>query len=90
MPERIARIVKAIQRLLEDMGIKVVEERIIQFIVNEIHAGKTLEEAMSEPYVVNNTSAEWRRQVLERPEIVQAVEEEMAKAFGASGGGEGK
>jgi gamma-glutamyltranspeptidase len=90
VPERIARIVKAIQRLLEDMGIKVVEERIIQFIVNEIHAGKTLEEAMSEPYVVNNTSAEWRREVLERPEIVQAVEEEMAKAFGASGGGEGK
>lgn len=90
MPERVARIVNAIQRLLEDMGVGVVEERIVQFIVQEIHSGKTLEEALAEPYVVNNTSPQWRREVLEKPEIVKAVEEEMEKAFGKPGGGEDK
>lgn len=90
MPERFARVVSAIERLFVDMGMGVVEERIVQFIVNEIHAGKTLEEALSEPYVVNNTTPEWRREILERPEIVNAVEEELRKAFGDTGGGEGK
>lgn len=89
MPERIARIVNAIQHLFEDMGIGVVEERVIQFIVQDIHSGKTLEQALSEPYVVNNTSPQWRREVLERPEIIKAVEEELEKAFGNPGGGEG-
>jgi hypothetical protein len=89
VPERIAKIVRAIQRLMEDMGIGVVEERVVQFIVQEIHAGKTLEEALQEPYVKNNTTPDWRREILERPEIVKAVEEEMEKVFGA-GGGEGK
>lgn len=90
MPERIARLVKAIQHLFEDMGIAVVGERITRFIVQEIHSGKTLEEALSEPYVMNNTTPEWRREILERPEIVRAVEEELEKAFGAPGGGESK
>lgn len=90
MTERMSRIVTAIQRVLEDfMGVGIVEERIVQFLVQEIHSGRTLEEAMSEPYVVNNTSPEWRREVLERPEIIRAVEEEMEKAFEKPGGGEG-
>jgi predicted RNA binding protein with dsRBD fold (UPF0201 family) len=90
VPERIAKIVKAIQHLFEDMGIEVVDERMTQFIVQEIHSGKTLEEALKEPYVLNNSTPQWRREVLERPEVIKAVEEELEKAFGVSGGGEGK
>lgn len=89
MPERISRIVKAIERLFKDMGVEVVEERVVQFIVQEIHSGKTLEEALNEPYVVNNTNPLWRREILERPEVINAVNEELEKAFGAPGGGEG-
>jgi gamma-glutamyltranspeptidase len=80
-------MVKAIQHLFEDMGVEVAEERVLQFIVQEIHSGKSVEEAMHEPYVENNTSPEWRRLVLERPEIIQAVEAEMEKTFGTSPGG---
>ncbi|MBE0429304.1 MAG: hypothetical protein IBX61_05470 [Thermoleophilia bacterium] len=90
MPERIARMVRAIQNLLDDMGVREVEERVIQFIIQEIRAGRTLEETLAEPYVVNHTTPGWRREILERPEIIRAVEEEMTKAFGPPGGGEGK
>lgn len=86
MPERIAKMVRSIQRLFEDMGVDVVEERMIRFIVQEIHNGKTLEEAMKEPYVMNNTSSDWRKEILERPEVVRAVEEEMEKTFGGATG----
>jgi len=81
VPERIAKMVRSIQRLFEDMGVDVVEERMIRFIVQEIHNGKSLKEAMDEPYVQNNTSAEWRKEILERPELVRAVDEEMQKAL---------
>lgn len=86
MPERISKMVHAIQHLFQDMGVEVGEERVLQFIVQEIHAGKSLQEAMAEPYVVNNATPEWRREVLDRPEIIKAVEEEMEKVFGSSGG----
>lgn len=89
MPERISKMVNAIQHLFQDMGVEVAEERVLQFIVQEIHAGKSVEEAMNEPYVANNTSPEWRREILDRPEIIKAVEEEMEKVFGSSPGGQG-
>ncbi len=89
MPERIAKMVRSIQHLFEDLGVDVVEERMIRFIVQEIHNGKSLEEAMAEPYIINNTSADWRKEVLERPEVVRAVEEELEKAFKEPGSGSG-
>ena len=90
MPERIAKMVRSIQRLFEDMGVDVVEERMIRFIVQEIHNGKSLEEALDEPYVRNNTSSDWRKEILERPEVVRAVEEEMQKVFKDGGGVAGR
>lgn len=81
MPQRFAKLVGAIQHLFEDMGVDVVEERVLNFILQEIHCGKTLEEALAEAYVVNNTKQAWRREILERPEIVKAVEEEVDRTF---------
>ena len=81
MPERFAKLVNAVQHLFEDMGVDVVEERVLRFLLQEIHCGKTLEDALDEPYVVNNTTPAWRREVLERPEVINAVEEEVEKTF---------
>jgi hypothetical protein len=80
------RVVTAIERLLEDLGVDIVEARVLRFVVQEIHDGKTLEQALAEPYVINNTTEVWRREMLERPEVVNAVEEEIEKAFKARGG----
>lgn len=78
MPDR---VVPAIQRLFEGLGVDIVEERVLRFVIQEIHDCKSLEEALAEPYVVNNTTEAWRREILERPELVKAVEEEIRKAF---------
>lgn len=83
MPDR---VVPAIERLLEDLGVDIVEERVLRFVVQEIHDGRSLEEALAEPYVLNNTTDVWRREILERPEVVKAVEEEIEKSFKSRGG----
>ena len=81
MPERFAKLVNAVQHLFEEMGVDVVEERVLRFILQEIHCGKTLEDALDEPYVVNNTKPAWRREILEQPAVIEAVEEEVEKTF---------
>lgn len=90
MPERFAKLVNAIQHLFEDMGVDVVEERVLRFLLQEIHCGKTVEEALDEPYVVNNTKPAWRREILQRPEVIKAVEEEVEKTFQGQKGDCGK
>lgn len=85
--ERYSGLVKAIESLFRDLGVDIVEERVTRFVLQEIHAGKSLEESLKEPYVINNTTPEWRRQVLEQPEIIKAVEEEIEKSFRTRGGG---
>lgn len=86
MPERFSKLVKAIQHLFEDMGVATAEERVLNFILQEIRAGKTLEDALDEPYVVNNTKPEWRREILERPEVIKAVEAKIEECFESPGG----
>ncbi len=83
MPDR---VIPAIERLFQDLGVEIVEERVLHFVIQEIHDGRTLAEALEEPYVKNNTTAAWRREVLERPALVKAVEEEIRKSFEARGG----
>ncbi len=90
MPERFTKLVRAIQHLFEDMGVDVVEERVLRFILQDIHCGKTLKEALDEPYVLNNTKPAWRREILERPEVIKAINEEVEKTFEGRKGDCGK
>ena len=90
MPERFTKLVRAIQHLFEDMGVDVVEERVLRFILQDIHCGKTLKEALDEPYVLNNTKPAWRREILERPEVIKAINEEVEKTFEGHKGDCGK
>ena len=74
-------VASAVQRLFESLGVEIVNERVLSFILQEIHDGKSLTEAMAEPYVLNNSTETWRREILERPELIKAVEEEVQKRF---------
>ncbi len=78
MPDR---IVPAIEHILRDMGVDIVEERVTYFLIQEIQNGKSLEDALKEPYVVNNTRPAWRRHVLENPRLVNAIEQEIDRSF---------
>lgn len=90
MSRRRSGLVTAIERFFTEMGSDLVEERVTRFILQQIHAGESLDEALAEPYVVNNTTVEWRRQLLEHPEVVRAVEEEVGKSFRTGRGESGR
>lgn len=66
-----------IKDFFSDMATDVVEERVVEYIIREVHNGRRLMEVIEDPYVRNRLSDEKRAQVLENPEIVEALEQEI-------------
>jgi hypothetical protein len=56
------------------------EERIAAYVVREHDRGRTLEDILDDPYVVNRVNEDGARRVLERPEVVKALGDDIAEA----------
>jgi hypothetical protein len=71
----------AIKRILEDASINVAEERVLHYIVRELHQGRNINVVLNDPYVRNRVNEAQLDKVLDNPEILKAIEEELTKAF---------
>lgn len=71
----------AIKKILEDASIDVAEERVIHYIVRELHQGRKVAAILNDPFIRNRVSETNLDHVLENEVILQAVEEELSKAF---------
>ena len=60
-----------------------VEERVIEYVIREVHNGRRLMEVMDDPYVRNRLNEAKREEVLESSEVIDALEEEIHSAFQA-------
>jgi hypothetical protein len=72
---------QAIQRYLEEMKLDVSEERVMNYIIREVHLGRRLSEVIQDAYVVNRVDENQLKRLLENKEIIMSVEEELDKAF---------
>jgi len=70
-----------IQRFFEEMKLDVAEERVINYIVKEVHQGRRLSLVIQDPYVKNRVNEERLGHIMENTEIIGAVEEELSQAF---------
>jgi hypothetical protein len=61
------------------------EERVAAYIVREHDRGRTLDDILDDPYVVNRLSEDDIGRVLERPEVVKAIGDDMVEARAAAG-----
>lgn len=76
-----ASINDQIKQFFSDMATDVVEERVVEYVIREVHNGRRLMEVIDDPYVRNRLSEEKRAHVLENPEIVDALEQEIRAAI---------
>jgi hypothetical protein len=53
------------------------EERIAQYIIREHHRGRPLNEILQDHYVTNRMSPEQVRRLLDRPEVVHELGEDL-------------
>ncbi len=70
-----------IKAFLDDLAIDAVEERVVEYVIREVHKGRKLTDALQDPYVKNRLSEERLEHVLQNPEVVAALEEQIAQSF---------
>jgi ribosomal protein L17 len=70
-----------LREFMDDLATDAVEERVIEYVIREVHNGRRLSEALADPYVKNRLSEERLAHVLENPEVVEALEEQIAASF---------
>lgn len=70
-----------LQAFLDEIAIDAVEERVVEYVIREVHNGRKLTDALKDPYVKNRLNEEKLAHVLENPEVVSALEEQIARSF---------
>lgn len=68
---------ESINKFFSEMATDVVEERVVEYVVREVHNGRRLMEVIDDPFVRNRLNDEKRASVLENTEIVDALEQEI-------------
>ena len=53
------------------------EERIAEYVIREHHRGRALAEILQDHYVTNRCSPEQIRRLLDRPDVVHALGEDL-------------
>jgi hypothetical protein len=53
------------------------EERIAQYIIREHHRGRPLAEILNDHYVTNRTTPEQVKRLLDRPEVVRELGDDV-------------
>jgi hypothetical protein len=55
------------------------EERVAAYIIREHDRGRALDEILEDPYVVNRVSPREVARVLERPEVIRAIGDDITE-----------
>ena len=76
-----ASLSESIRAFLEELSVDELEERVVEYVVREVGNGRRLSEVLNDPYVRNRLSAEKLARVLEKPEVIAALEQSISSAF---------
>jgi hypothetical protein len=72
-----------LKQFLEDLTTDPVEERVVEYVIREVHNGRKLMDVINDPYVRNRLSDEKREELLQNSEVIEALEQEIQSAFQA-------
>ena len=56
------------------------EDRLAAYLIREHDRGRSLNEILDDPYVRNRTTEQQRARLLDRPEVIRAVGDDVADA----------
>jgi len=70
-----------VREFLDDLATDAVEERVVEYVIREVRNGRKLTDALQDPYVKNRLSGERLDKILENPEVIKALEDQISMAF---------
>lgn len=56
------------------------EERVAAYLIREHDRGRTLDDILDDPYVLNRLSSLEIARLLDRPDVIKAIGDDMAEA----------
>ena len=59
------------------------EERLAAYVIREHERGRSLAEIMDDPYIRNRSTPQERARILDRPEVVHALGEDVIEGLRA-------
>lgn len=74
-------IAERVKALLDDLSTDEAEGRVLEYVIRELNNGRRLMEVLHDPYVRNRLSGERIDHVMENPEVVNALEEQITASF---------
>jgi hypothetical protein len=60
------------------------EERIAAYVIREHDRGRSLDDILDDPYVKNRLSEQETARILDRPDVLKAIGDDMAEAAKAN------
>ena len=76
-------IKERLKSFLEDLTTDPVEERVVEYVIREVHNGRKLTDVIADPYVRNRLNDEKREEILQNSQVIGALEQEIHTAFQA-------
>ena len=74
-------IADRVKAFLDELATDEAEERVLEYTIREVNSGRRLSEVLKDPFVRNRLSAERVDHVLENPEVLAALEEQISASF---------
>lgn len=73
---------EVVKNFFADLTKNPIEERVVQYVIKEVHHGRHLSEVLDDPYVKNRLSEEKIQHMLtHNKELIEAVQKELEAAF---------
>jgi hypothetical protein len=75
-----------IEHRFHDLSADVREERLIRYVVHHVKGGRHVNDILNDPYVVAHFDETARDRVLENPEVIESIEQQIRRQFADYGG----
>jgi hypothetical protein len=72
---------RRIHKRFRDFSVDVREERVIVYIVRQLRTGRRYDDIMNDSYITTHTSSATRDRLLQHPEVLETIEDEMRRQF---------
>jgi hypothetical protein len=72
---------RRIQKRFRDFSVDVREERVIVYIIRQLRKGRRYDDIMSDAYITTHTNSATRDRLVQHPEVLETIEEEMRRQF---------
>ena len=70
-----------VSQFFADITTDAEQERVIEYVIREVHKGRRLMEVIDDPYVRNRMNDDRRAEVFESPEVIEALEAEIRQTM---------